>query len=87
MDSYSAFFDNGHRRKTELDSWLRERDISDLVMLGLATDYCVKYSVLDALELGYNVEVVKEGCRGVNLNPDDSDIAIEQMQAQGAVII
>ena len=87
VDSYSAFFDNGHRRKTELDSWLRERGISDLVMLGIATDYCVKYSVLDALELGYNVEVVKEGCRGVNLNPDDSEIAIAQMEAQGAVII
>lgn len=87
VDSYSAFFDNGHRRKTELDSWLRERGITHLVMLGLATDYCVKYSVLDALELGYHVEVVQEGCRGVNLNPDDSEIAIAQMQAQGAVII
>ncbi|MDE1186932.1 MULTISPECIES: bifunctional nicotinamidase/pyrazinamidase [Pantoea] len=87
VDSYSAFFDNGHRRKTELDSWLRERDISHLVVLGLATDYCVKYSVLDALELGYQVEVVEEGCRGVNLNPDDSAIAIEQMRNQGAVII
>jgi len=52
VDSYSAFFDNGHRRKTELDSWLHERGITHLVMLGLATDYCVKYSVLDALELG-----------------------------------
>lgn len=87
VDSYSAFFDNGHRRKTELDSWLRERDISHLVVLGLATDYCVKYSVLDALELGYQVEVVEEGCRGVNLNPEDSAIAIEQMRNQGAVII
>ncbi|ORM53217.1 nicotinamidase [Pantoea conspicua] len=87
VDSYSAFFDNGHRRKTELDSWLRERDITHLVMLGLATDYCVKYSVLDALELGYHVEVVKEGCRGVNLNPEDSEIALAQMMAQGAILI
>lgn len=87
VDSYSAFFDNGHRRKTELDSWLRERGITHLVMLGLATDYCVKYSVLDALELGYHVEVVKEGCRGVNLNPEDSEIAFTQMTAQGAVLI
>lgn len=86
VDSYSAFFDNGHRRKTELDSWLRERGITHLVMLGLATDYCVKYSVLDALELGYQVEVIREGCRGVNINPEDSDIAFEQMAAQGAVI-
>jgi nicotinamidase/pyrazinamidase len=56
-------------------------------MLGLATDYCVKYSVLDALELGYHVEVVKEGCRGVNLNPEDSEIAFAQMTAQGAILI
>lgn len=66
---------------------MRERGISHLVMLGLATDYCVKYSVLDALELGYQVDVVAEGCRGVNLNPEDSDIALAQMAAQGAVIV
>ncbi|MDT0176708.1 bifunctional nicotinamidase/pyrazinamidase [Enterobacter sp. BRE11] len=87
VDSYSAFFDNGHRRKTELDSWLQARAITHLVMLGIATDYCVKYSVLDALELGYQVTVVKEGCRGVNLSPEDSDIAFAQMKAQGAVLV
>lgn len=87
VDSYSAFFDNGHRPKTELDSWLQARGITHLVMLGIATDYCVKYSVLDALELGYQVTVVKEGCRGVNLSPEDSDIAFAQMKAQGAVLI
>ncbi|WP_313118826.1 isochorismatase family protein, partial [Pantoea septica] len=63
------------------------RGITHLVMLGIATDYCVKYSVLDALELGYEVTVVKEGCRGVNLSPEDSDIAFAQMKAQGAVLI
>lgn len=87
VDSYSAFFDNGHRRQTELNSWLKARDITHLVMMGLATDYCVKYSVLDALELGYDVEVIKEGCRGVNLSPEDSDIAFAQMAAQGARLI
>jgi len=87
VDSYSAFFDNGHRRKTELDNWLRERGITHLQMLGLATDYCVKYSVLDALELGYQVQVIKEGCRGVDIHPDDSKTAFAQMQAQGAEII
>lgn len=87
VDSYSAFFDNGHRRKTELDSWLKTRGVTHLVVLGLATDYCVKYSVLDALELGYHVKVVKAGCRGVNLNAKDSDIAFSQMAAQGAELI
>ncbi|WP_439212174.1 bifunctional nicotinamidase/pyrazinamidase [Duffyella gerundensis] len=87
VDSYSAFFDNGHRRQTELHGWLQARGITHLVMLGLATDYCVKYSVLDALELGYQVEVIKAGCRGVNLSPEDSDIAFAQMAAQGATLI
>ena len=53
IDSYSAFFDNGHRQKTELDGWLRGQGIVELTVLGLATDYCVKFTVLDALALGY----------------------------------
>ncbi len=48
IDSYSAFFDNGHRQKTELDGWLRGQGIVELTVLGLATDYCVKFTVLDA---------------------------------------
>lgn len=86
IDSYSAFFDNGQRRQTGLDAWLRQRGITRLVMLGLATDYCVKYSVLDALRLGYEVEVVAEGCRGVNLQPQDSAQAFAEMAASGALI-
>ncbi|MEI2264285.1 bifunctional nicotinamidase/pyrazinamidase [Erwinia sp. CGal63] len=87
VDSYSAFFDNGHRQKTALDEWLRSRGVTSLTIMGLATDYCVKYSVLDALALGYQVEVVTEGCRGVNLSPRDSKIALAEMAAQGAVIL
>jgi len=87
VDSYSAFFDNGHRQKTALDEWLRSRGVTSLTIMGLATDYCVKYSVLDALALGYQVEVVTEGCRGVNLSPRDSEIALAEMAAQGAVIL
>jgi len=56
-------------------------------VMGLATDYCVKYTVLDALELGYEVAVLAEGCRGVNLNEQDSQHAIEQMQHAGATLI
>ncbi|WP_437610622.1 bifunctional nicotinamidase/pyrazinamidase [Erwinia sp. V71] len=86
VDSYSAFFDNGHRRQTGLDSWLRERGIESLLVIGLATDYCVKFSVLDALELGYKVEVLREGCRGVNLHADDSEQAFADMAAAGAQV-
>ncbi|ENH3746981.1 bifunctional nicotinamidase/pyrazinamidase, partial [Escherichia coli] len=53
VDSYSAFFDNGRRQKTSLDDWLRDHEIDELIVMGLATDYCVKFTVLDALQLGY----------------------------------
>ena len=55
--------------------------------MGLATDYCVKYTVLDALELGFKVNVIEDGCRGVNLLPNDSINAIKEMQEKGANII
>lgn len=86
IDSYSAFFDNGHRVKTELDDWLRANHIDSLAIMGLATDYCVKYTVLDALTLGYRTEVLVDGCRGVNLQPADSQNALQEMQAQGAIL-
>ncbi len=86
IDSYSAFFDNGRRTSTALHGWLQQQGITHLVIMGLATDYCVKYSVLDALQLGYQVEVIEAGCRGVNLQPQDSTDALAQMAAQGAKI-
>lgn len=87
IDSYSAFFDNGHRAQTELDGWLRQQGIAHLTIMGLATDYCVKFTVLDALALGYEVAVLAEGCRGVNLHPDDSQRALEEMVSKGARLI
>lgn len=86
IDSYSAFFDNGHRQKTGLDAWLREHEINELIVLGLATDYCVKFTVLDALALGYTVNVITDGCRGVNIQPQDSVNAFMEMAAEGATL-
>lgn len=86
IDSYSAFFDNGHQRKTELNEWLQANHITHLTILGLATDYCVKFSVLDAIALGYHTEVLVDGCRGVNLSPDDSESALREMAQQGAIL-
>lgn len=86
IDSYSAFYDNGHRQKTELDAWLSARGIAELIVLGLATDYCVKFTVLDALELGYKVTVITDGCRGVNINSQDSLMAFQDMSAAGATL-
>ncbi|MCP2233260.1 MULTISPECIES: bifunctional nicotinamidase/pyrazinamidase [Erwinia] len=87
IDSYSAFFDNGQRQQTHLHAWLQQHAVTSLTVMGLATDYCVKYSVLDALALGYQVTLVSAGCRGVNLRPDDSQKALQEMANAGAVIL
>jgi nicotinamidase/pyrazinamidase len=84
IDSYSTFFDNAHKRETGLHQYLKDFDVKDVYLLGLATDYCVKYSVLDALHLGYRTFVVTDGCRGVNLSPDDSERALSEMAKAGA---
>ncbi|OFC62285.1 bifunctional nicotinamidase/pyrazinamidase [Candidatus Erwinia dacicola] len=70
IDSYSAFSDNGQRQQTHLHAWLQQHAITSLSVMRLAMDYCVKYSVLDALALSYQVTLVSAGCRSVNLRPD-----------------
>lgn len=86
IDSYSAFFDNGKLQKTDLDNFLKEKKIDTLYIMGLATDFCVKFTVLDALELGYKVYLIEDGCRGVNLTPSSSKDAIKEMKNKGAII-
>jgi nicotinamidase/pyrazinamidase len=86
IDSYSSFFDNDHRRATGLDEYLRARDVKELVVMGLATDYCVKFTALDARQLGYGVTLVLDGCRGVDLRPGDADAAVEEMRRAGVKI-
>ena len=86
IDSYSAFYDNGHLAATMLNDWLKAAKISHLYVMGLATDYCVKFTVLDALAQGYKVTVLTDGCRGVNLEPQDRDEAIKAMQLAGAKV-
>lgn len=87
IDSYSTFYDNGHRRSTGLDKYLTDNKIREVYIAGLATDYCVKYSVLDALAHGFDIFVFKDACRGVNLNPDDSQKALDVMKKAGAHLI
>lgn len=87
VDSYSAFFDNGHQHSTGLHEYLQKNGVTHLTFVGIATDYCVKYSVLDALNLGYTVQVISDACRGVNLSPSDSEKALEEMKHKGASII
>jgi len=87
IDSYSGFFDNGHRKPTGLGDYLKTQQVSDVYIMGLALDYCVKYTVLDACQLGFKTYLIEDGCRAVNLNPEDGASAIKEMQAAGAVII
>lgn len=87
IDSYSAFFDNAHLRTTGLADYLQQQNIHDIYILGLATDYCVKYSCLDAVHCGFNVHIIKDACRGVNLNPDDVENALLEMSDEGVRII
>jgi nicotinamidase/pyrazinamidase len=86
IDSYSAFFDNAHLRATGLGDYLRGEGVTDVYLLGLATDYCVKFSALDALQLGFATHVIEDGCRGVELHPGDTAQAIKEMRSAGADI-
>jgi nicotinamidase/pyrazinamidase len=87
IDSYSGFFDNDQRKSTGLGDFLKEQNIDEVHIIGLATDYCVKYTVLDAIKLGFKTYVLLEGCRGIDVNPGDCKKAIEQMKQAGATII
>jgi nicotinamidase/pyrazinamidase len=87
IDSYSAFFDNGHRRDTGLDDRLKEAGVKDLFIAGLATNVCVKFTALDALRLGYRTYVVRDAVRGVDLKPGDVGRAVQEMEQAGVEFI
>ena len=87
IDSYSTFFDNAHRRHTGLAHYLEKRRIKDIYLMGLALDYCVKYSALDARQLGLNTHVILDGCRGIELARGDIGRAIDEMKRAGAVLL
>jgi len=86
IDSYSGFHDNGHRRATGLGEWLRAQGVRAVTICGLATDYCVKFTALDALADGFEVTLHLPACRGVNLAPGDVETAIEEMERSGVMI-
>ncbi|NYS24210.1 bifunctional nicotinamidase/pyrazinamidase [Rhodobacteraceae bacterium 2376] len=82
IDSYSAFFENDHETPTGLEGYLRTRGIVALDMVGLATDFCVQYSALDAARLGFSVRVLGDLCRGIDLDGSMA-AALEAMRAAG----
>ncbi|MDA3935787.1 MAG: bifunctional nicotinamidase/pyrazinamidase [Actinomycetota bacterium] len=87
IDSYSAFFDNARKMATGLAEYLGSQGVSRMIICGLATDYCVKSSALDARDLGFDVVVVSSGCRAVDLAPGDGARALEQMEAAGCEVV
>jgi nicotinamidase/pyrazinamidase len=86
IDSYSGLYDNGHKASTGMGEWLKAQGVTELHVAGVATDYCVKFTVLDALAEGFKVTLLKAACRGVALQPGNVDRAIEEMREAGCVI-
>jgi nicotinamidase/pyrazinamidase len=87
VDSYSGFFDNGHQIATGLGDYLNEAKVDEVYLCGLATDYCVKFTALDARMLGFETVLVTDACRGVNLQADDSEKAIAEMREAGVRVV
>ena len=86
IDSYSGFFDNGHRKATGLADYLKANGVTELYVAGLATDYCVKFTALDARELGFNTYVVVDASRGINLKAGDVAATLDQMKRAGVKV-
>ncbi len=85
IDSYSAFFENDHRTSTGLDGYLRARGVTSVTLVGLATDYCVAYSALDAAKLGFSATVLMDACRAIDLNGSLAE-ATAKMHAAGVTL-
>ena len=87
IDSYSGLFDNEHKKSTGLGEWLKEKGVNEVFVCGLATDYCVKFTALDAIPFGFATSLIADASRGVNLRSDDVQSAIEEMKRAGVKII
>lgn len=86
IDSYSGFFDNGKRKATGLGDWLKAKGVTEVLICGLATDYCVKATAIDAAGLGFRTVLVEDACRGVGMTATDIPNALAAMRAAGVVI-
>ncbi|WP_319561723.1 bifunctional nicotinamidase/pyrazinamidase [Marispirochaeta sp.] len=87
LDSYSGFFENDHTTPTGLEGYLKNLGITDLAVCGLATDYCVFFTVIDALHLGFNVDLVTDCVRGVDFPPGNIETRLADMKKTGARLI
>src|ERR1700722_5703099 len=87
IDSYSGLFDNGHRQSTGMGEWLKEPGVTEVFVCGLATDYCVKFTALDAAKMGFKTHLIEDASRGVNLQPTDVQNAVEEMKRAGIAVV
>ena len=87
IDSYSGLFDNAHRNSTGLGEWLIEKGVNEVFVCGLATDYCVKFTALDAVQFGFKACLIEDASRGVGLHEDDVKKAIAEMNRAGVAIV
>jgi nicotinamidase/pyrazinamidase len=87
IDSYSGLFDNGHRKSTRLGEWLKNKGATEIYVCGLATDYCVKFTALDAAHMGFKTHFIEDASRGVNLQPNDVANAIAEMNVAGIATV
>ncbi|MCB0548152.1 MAG: bifunctional nicotinamidase/pyrazinamidase [Phaeodactylibacter sp.] len=87
LDNHSGFFDKGRKRSTGLEEYLREKGVEEVYVLGLSPDNGVRFTVLDALELGFRTYLVSDGVREADLEAGDSDLAVKEMREKGAIIV
>ncbi|UZR95380.1 bifunctional nicotinamidase/pyrazinamidase [Chondrinema litorale] len=87
IDSYSGFFDNGHRKSTGLSDYLKEQGVTEVYVTGLAADYCVKFTALDAVGEGFKTYLISDATKGVNMQAGDVEKAIAEMKEKGIKVI
>lgn len=86
IDSYSAFYENDQKTTTGLDGYLKSRNIKHVYLCGLATDFCVYFSAVDAVKCGFKVSLIEEGCRGIDLD-GSLENAMREMDILGVSIV
>ena len=87
IDSYSGFYDNGKMKDTGLNAYLISQGVKQVYVVGLATDYCVKFTAIDAAESGFETTVIADATRAVNLHKDDGDRAFKEITQKGVRVI
>ena len=87
VDSYSGFFDNGQSGDTGLNDFLRSQGVTEVYVVGLALDYCVKYTALDARRMGFDTTLIVDASRAVNLRSGDGTDAVKMMKTDGIKVV